>query len=115
MGALSADILFDAAVRILLLERSLTISFSGNTLSIKFPIARRLAEFLNIPYYTVLQYMASLEQEGLVTRVERVGIITTAKGSGKMLNLMAVKYPLETKTILGEKIFTELLKKTGLP
>ncbi len=111
MAALSIDVLFDAAVRIQLLERSISIAFADNTIRIKFPTTRRLAEFLDVPHYYVLPYFAMMEQEELVTRAERVGILTTAKGSRKMIDLMREKYPKETEDILGQVIFENLLKK----
>jgi DNA-binding transcriptional regulator YhcF (GntR family) len=111
MAALSVDVLFDAAVRIQLLERSITISFADNTIRIKFPTTRRLAEFLDVPHYYVLPYFAMMEQEELVTRAERIGILTTAKGSHKMIDLMHEKYRDECSQILGTAIFKELLKK----
>ena len=111
MAALSIDVLFDAAVRIQLLERSITIAFGDNTIRIKFPTTRRLAEFLDVPHYYVLPYFAMMEQEELVTRAERVGIMTTAKGSRKMIGLMQEKYPHECSGILGAQIFNELQKK----
>src|SRR5512136_1913630 len=111
MAALSVDILFDAAVRIQLLERSITIAFADNTIRMKFPTTRRLAEFLDVPHYYVLPYFAMMEQEELVTRAERVGILTTAKGSRKMIELMHGKYPEESREILGTTIFEEILRK----
>jgi len=113
MADLSVDALFDAAVRIQLLERSIVISFAaGNTVSIKFPITRRLAEFLGIPHYLILRSFALMEQEDLVTKAEREGIVTTKKGSQKMIWLMQDTYRKETEGILGTAIFEELLKKT---
>jgi DNA-binding transcriptional regulator YhcF (GntR family) len=111
MAALSVDVLFDAAVRIQLLERSVTISFTDNSIRIKFPTTRRLAEFLNVPHYYVLPYFAMMEEEELVTRAERVGIMTTSKGSRKMIGLMQEKYRTQISEILGVAIFKELLKK----
>jgi DNA-binding transcriptional regulator YhcF (GntR family) len=111
MTALSIDVLFDAAVRIQLLERSITITFADNTLRMKFPTTRRLAEFLDVPHYYVLPYFAMMEQEELVTRAERVGILTTAKGSRKMIDLMREKYPKESIEILGTAIFEEIQKR----
>jgi DNA-binding transcriptional regulator YhcF (GntR family) len=111
MAALSVDVLFDAAIRIQLLERSITVAFADNTIRMKFPTTRRLAEFLDVPHYYVLPYFASMEQEELVTRAERVGILTTAKGSRKMIELMREKHSKETSEILGQVIFDELLRK----
>jgi len=114
MADLSVDALFDAAVRIQLLERSIVISFAAdNSLRIKFPITRRLAEFLGIPHYLVLRSFALLEQEDLVTKAEREGIVTTKKGSKKMIGLMRDNYRKETEGILGAAIIEELHKKTG--
>jgi DNA-binding transcriptional regulator YhcF (GntR family) len=52
-----------------------------------------------------------MEQEELVTRAERIGILTTAKGSRKMIELMKNKYLQETEEILGNSLFMEILKK----
>jgi DNA-binding transcriptional regulator YhcF (GntR family) len=114
MAALSIDSLFDAAVRIQLLEHSIAVSFSRNMIRIKFPTTRRLAEFLEIPHYYVLPYFATMEQEELVTRAERVGILTTEKGSRKMIGIMKDRYREETEGILGNVIFEELVKKCQL-
>jgi DNA-binding transcriptional regulator YhcF (GntR family) len=111
MAALSVDVLFDAAIRIQLLERSISVTFADNTIRMKFPTTRRLAEFLDVPHYYVLPYFAMMEQEELVTRAERVGILTTAKGSRKMLDLMQEKYPKESSEILGTVVFGEILKR----
>ena len=111
MAALSIDVLFDAAIRIQLLERSITIAFADNTIRMKFPTTRRLAEFLDVPHYYVLPYFAMMEEEELVTRAERVGILTTAKGSRKMVDLMQNRYLKEASEILGARVFEEILKK----
>ena len=114
MVALSVDVLFDAAIRIQLAEQSISITFREDAIRIKFPTTRRLAEFLEVPHYYVLPYFAMMEQEELVTRAERVGILTTAKGSGKMINLMREKYLRETEDILGT-VFQEIVKKSLSP
>jgi DNA-binding transcriptional regulator YhcF (GntR family) len=111
MVALSVDVLFDAAVRIQLTERSISITFAQDIIRIKFPTTRRLAEFLDVPHYYVLPYFAMMEQEELVTRAERIGIMTTAKGSRKMIELMKEKYLKETEDIMGSSLFVEILKK----
>jgi DNA-binding transcriptional regulator YhcF (GntR family) len=111
MASLSVDVLFDAAIRIQLAERSISITFAQDAIRIKFPTTRRLAEFLDVPHYYVLPYFAMMEQEELVTRAERVGILTTSKGSSKMINLMREKYLKETENILGASVFSEIIKK----
>ena len=111
MVALSVDVLFDAAVRIQLLERTIAITFTENSVRIKFPTTRRLAEFLEVPHYYVLPYFAMIEQEELVTRAERVGIYTTDKGTRKMVALMTPHYQKEIEGLIGQTIFQEILRK----
>lgn len=111
MASLSIDNLFDAAVRIQLLERSIVISFSaGSPVTIKFPVTRQIAEFLCMPHYLVLRTFAIMEQEGYVTKAERGGIVTTKKGSHKMIVLMSENYRKETEGILGAAVLEELLR-----
>ncbi len=56
-----------------------------------------------------------MEEEELVTRAERVGIMTTVKGSRKMIDLMRVKYLQETEDIIGKPVFQEILKRFQSP
>lgn len=110
MAALSIDILFDAAVRIQISERSISLTFTGDAIRIRFPTTRRLAEFLDVPHYYILPYFAMMEEEELITRAERVGILTTAKGSRKMLDLIKEKYFHEIYGIISPNIFHEIAK-----
>ncbi|MDD4138101.1 MAG: hypothetical protein PHT99_09465 [Methanoregula sp.] len=111
MAALSIDALFDAAIRIQVMERSLSLTFTENSVRIKFPTTRRLAEFLDVPHYYILPYFAMMEEDALITRAERVGVLTTAKGSRKMLALIQESYMKEVAEILGQDIFDHLVKK----
>jgi DNA-binding transcriptional regulator YhcF (GntR family) len=109
MAALSIDLLFDAAIRIQVAERSISLTFVENSVRIKFPTTRRLAEFLAVPHYYILPYFAMMEEEELITRAERVGILTTAKGSSKMLSLMQENYAGDLQGIVGPEIFSILV------
>lgn len=112
MVAIHIDLIFDAAAKIQLIqEKNLSVSFFQSGISIKFPTTRRLAEYLDIPHYYVLPYFAMMEQEALVTRAERVGIMTTTKGTKKLVQLMKDQYHEETETLLGAGIFHELLRR----
>lgn len=112
MAALSIDVLFDAAIRIQVAERSISLTFVENSVRIKFPTTRRLAEFLSVPHYYILPYFAMMEEEELITRAERVGILTTPKGSTKMLSLMQENHAGEIQEILGPQIFSVLVGNT---
>ncbi|MCK9630569.1 MAG: hypothetical protein M0R30_02905 [Methanoregula sp.] len=111
MAALSIDSLFDAAVRIQVEERAISLTFTEDSVRIKFPTTRRLAEFLDVPHYYILPYFAMMEEQELITRAERVGILTTTKGTRKMLALMQENYAGEMKEILGPEIFVALTGK----
>ncbi|HNX17440.1 MAG TPA: hypothetical protein PKM50_03820 [Methanoregula sp.] len=111
MGALSIDSLFDAAIQILVCqEKSLDICFCEGSVSIKFPTTRRLAEFLDVPHYYILPYFAMMEENNLVTRAERVGIMTTHEGTRKFTRMMSDSYAKEAQALLGEIIFKEIVR-----
>ncbi len=113
MADLTIEVLFEAAARILLLDSSLEISFGADdVVRIKFPNTRRLADFLAIPHYLILRYFALLEKEELVSRAERIGIVTTGRGSRMMTDLLQEKFRKEADSILGADIFEELVRKT---
>ena len=49
-----------------------------------------------------------MERDGLITRIERVGISTTTAGTEQILKLMAERYRERAEEILGEEIFQAL-------
>lgn len=112
MESLSEADILDAAVKILLsLDRCITIHFIDGSIAIQFPTTRKLADYLNVPHYYILPYFAMMEKEGLITRVERVGISTTLKGTRKLIEHMASTYREQTEELLGRELFCELQKK----
>ena len=111
MAAISMDNLGDAASRSQVLERAICLTLSEDSVRIKFPTTRRLAEFMGVPHYYVLPYFAQMEEQDLITRAERVGILTTPKGSRKMLALVREKYAGEMKKILGPDLFPVLTRE----
>ena len=108
------DEIIDAAIRILLEEdRQVTISFSPDGISIRFPTTRKLAEFLSIPHYYVLPRFGAMERDGLIHRAERVGISTTAAGTAQLLKLMAERYRERAEEVLGTGILQALQAYAG--
>ncbi|HWQ66675.1 MAG TPA: hypothetical protein VN372_07375 [Methanospirillum sp.] len=109
MAALSIEILFASAVKLYLTEeRAISLSFTSEGISIRFPTTRRLAEYLEVPHYYILPYFAMMEEQELVTRAERVGILTTNAGSSRIIRLMKDDYPKESSAILGDEIFRDI-------
>jgi len=114
MAAITVDLLFDAAIRIQVLEeRTLSVTITPGGISIRFPTTRRLADFLGVPHYYVLPVFGQMEEEGLITRAERVGIMTTAEGSRRFAGVMASRYRKEALALLGEPFLREILGRTG--
>ena len=109
MTSLSIDLIFEAVLRIHLFEeRAISVTFAESGIRIKLPTTRKLAEFLDVPHYYVLPYFAMMEQEALVTRAERVGIMTTPAGTDHYLALMKERHPAEGMAVLGPVIYTDL-------
>jgi DNA-binding transcriptional regulator YhcF (GntR family) len=113
MPGITIDQIFEAAIRIQLTdEGALTLAFTGGEIRIRFPTTRRLADFLAIPHYYMLPYFAMMEQEGLVSRAERVGIMTTEEGTRKYLGIILERYRKEAEAILGPAILDEIVQHT---
>jgi hypothetical protein len=113
MAALSIDILFSAAVKLFLDEEHvISLSFTQDGIRIRFPTTRRLAEFLDVPHYYILPYFAMMEEQNLVTRAERVGILTTRTGTEKIFRLMRDEYPAESAALLGPEVFRSICLPT---
>lgn len=109
MASLSIDILFVSAVRLFLIEEhTMSLSFTPDGIRIRFPTTRRLAEYLQVPHYYILPYFAMMEEQELVTRAERIGILTTKAGSEKILTIMRDQYLAESIELLGEKVFLSI-------
>jgi Mn-dependent DtxR family transcriptional regulator len=115
MPQLSIDTIFEAAIRIQVLEEeALSVVFTPDGISIKFPTTRRLADELGVPHYYVLPYFAMMEQDMLVTRAERVGIMTTHEGSRKFIAMLGGWYHDRAASLLGPVIFAEIQKRMGV-
>ncbi len=103
------DDIIDAAVRILLEEdRCITVGFSPDGISLRFPTTRKLAEHLGIPHYYVLPRFGEMERDGLIRRIERVGISTTAAGTRRLLAVMAGRHGDHAEEILGAGVLRAL-------
>jgi hypothetical protein len=109
MSTYKHDDIIDAAVRFLLEEdRCITVGFSPDGISLRFPTTRKLAERLGIPHYYVLPRFGEMERDGLIRRAERVGVSTTAAGTERLLAIMAERHGERAKEVLGADIFSAL-------
>jgi len=102
--------MLDAAIRLILDEGRITISATGDEISISLPRTRRLAEHLGIPHYYVLPQFAAMEKDGLIRRAERVGISTTRKGTEVIVSILLEQYPEEFSGKFPKKII-DLLRQ----
>lgn len=112
MAALTTDTILSAAVRILLEEdRALPLTCSEEEIKVRFPTTRRLAEYLGVPHYYVLPIFAAMEENGLITRTERVGISTTAEGTRRLFQLIQTSHRTEAERILGPELYRAFVQK----
>ena len=100
--------ILEAAIRIILKEGRVSISFTQGEISISLPTTRRLAEHLDIPHYYVLPRFAAMERDGLIRRVERVGISTTPRGTETILAMIEERYSDAVRTIVPEGLLEVL-------
>ena len=108
------DDIFEAAIRILLKEdRCVTVALTPDGISIRFPTTRKLAEYLDIPHYYILPRFGTMERDGLIRRAERVGISTTAAGTGRLLAIMAERYRERAEEVMGAGVLRALLAREG--
>ncbi|NYT21877.1 MAG: hypothetical protein GKC07_08795 [Methanomicrobiales archaeon] len=114
MTPLSIDLIFESVLRIHIFEeKAISVTFAESGVRIKLPATRKLAEFLHVPHYYILPYFGMMEEESLVTRAERVGIMTTPAGTERYLALMKERYPAESLAILGDAIYSELTERAS--
>ena len=110
----SIGIIFESVVEILLFEeKNVSITFSPNQIQIKLPPSRQIAEKLKIPHEYILDFYFLMEEEGLITRMKRIGIFTTQKGTERISSIMKKQYPSESAAILGEIILQTLSGNKG--
>jgi DNA-binding transcriptional regulator YhcF (GntR family) len=115
MEPLSEAVIFEAAVKLMLrVDRCITIQFIAGSIAIQFPTTRKLADYLKVPHYYILPYFAMMEKDGLITRVERVGISTTRKGTQKLIEHVAIRYKDEIEELLGRELFRDLQQRIEL-
>ncbi len=116
MPRLSIPLIFDASARLMIDEGHFTITFGHDSVAFKIPTTRSLAEYLKVPHYYVLPLFAAMEEEALVTRAERVGIMTTPEGTRRMITILSTSYLEESRAILGDDLFhlfLERIENTG--
>lgn len=64
-------------------SESMPVSISKNGIRIRPTTTKKLAEFLDVPYYYILPYFENMEQETRVTPLECVGVMTTRSGTAR--------------------------------
>lgn len=103
MESPSIAIIIDTAVQIILVhEKAVTISCTPEEIRIKFPTSRLIGKALKLPHEYILDFYTLMEEEGLITREERIGVFTTGKGTTRIASVMRDQYPKESISLLGE-------------
>jgi DNA-binding transcriptional regulator YhcF (GntR family) len=109
MTSLTYDHILEAAVQVMLfVDHRVTIHFRKDSIQIQLPPTRKLAEHLQLPHYYVLPYLATMEKENVITRMERVGVSTTGEGSRRLFEVIANRYRKEAEALLSGEIFEKI-------
>ena len=112
MAQLDLPMIFEAVLRILLFEEeSIALTFTGSGIFFKFPKIRHIAEYLKVPHYYVLPLFGMLEKQQLITKAERIGIMTTAEGSTELMARLDRDYQEQGIALLGPVIYQALQQR----
>ncbi len=108
---LSEDGIFEASAEILVEEGRVAVVFRKDSIMIKLPTTRRLAERFGVPNYYALPFFSLMEEKKLIKRIEREGVFTTNEGSRKLLGILKEK---GAEKILGEELLHALMEKARM-
>lgn len=100
-----------AAADIIVSEGKITLVFTENSVTVKLPTTRKLAEHFDVQNYYILPFFTLMEENGLIKRIEREGIFTTEKGSNVLFNVLREKHEAQTAKMLGRPVLDSLLKR----
>lgn len=105
---LSEDSIFEASAEILVEESKIAVVLGKDSIRIKLPTTRKLAERFGVPNYYALPFFSIMEEKKLIKRIEREGIFTTNEGSKKLLEILKEKGAEE---ILGGGLLHALMER----
>jgi DNA-binding FadR family transcriptional regulator len=112
MPAPTLDATIDAMLSLVLEEdMALGLEFAGDSILIRLPTTRRIAERLGVAHYYVLPLIGALEADGLLTRAERVGIRTTPEGTRRFFDRIDEGYRDAARSLLGSDVYEILLAR----
>ena len=109
--SISEEIVFACGRKLLLAEDKIIFSVGCDGIEIKFPTTRKIAETLEVPHYYVLPYFSSMEEKGILTRTERVGIYTTPKGTKNLFENIGAEEKTRLEKKVGKEICSVLFSK----
>ncbi|MGC9435043.1 MAG: hypothetical protein ACP5C4_02985 [Methanomicrobiales archaeon] len=104
----TGEILAVAAGLIAREDHQLTLRFRDGEVHIRLPTTRRIARSLGVPHYYVLPAIAGMEGEGILTREPRIGVYTTARGSGMLFSILEERYPAGLVSMTGPDLLGSL-------
>ncbi|EHQ36924.1 hypothetical protein [Methanoplanus limicola] len=106
MSDINSEVILNASAEIIADKRTIQIKTEYKEIKLKLPTTREVAERLHVPHYYVLPALSGMEESGILTREERVGIWTTDKGTKILIRLMTEKFSEKC----GEFINPDILK-----
>jgi len=108
---LTAEQVFDAAIRILLCqEKFLEVDFSPDRIRIHLPPKRILAVSCSMPVSKMTAILSEMEQQQLIGAEQRGGMWATSPGNRIIADLLERKYRKEAEAVLGPVVLKTLLQ-----
>jgi len=113
MSQIDSKELLNTSAQLLADKGTIQIRIEEKKIRMKLPTTRDIAKILHVPHYYVLPAFCEMEESGILTREERVGIWTTEKGTKILIELMMEKFPEECKKIIGPDFLKALADHSG--
>ena len=109
---ISAEEIFDAVVRIQVLEkRSLEVDFFPGRVRVHLPPKRVLVRSCSVPVLKMTAVLSGMEKDQLIGTEQRGGMWTTPPGNRIIAGYLAGKYRGEAEALLGTEVLNTLLTR----
>jgi DNA-binding transcriptional regulator YhcF (GntR family) len=115
MPEINSEVILNTSAEILADKGTIQIRIEKRKIKLKLPTTREIAETLHVPHYYVLPALSVMEESGILTREERVGIWTTDEGTKILIRLMREKFPEKCDEFINPDILKALTDYSAEP
>ncbi|MFZ2414940.1 MAG: hypothetical protein WAW33_03030 [Minisyncoccia bacterium] len=111
-GPLTAEQIFDAAIRIQICEKKyLEVNFSPDQVRVHLPPKRVLAAACSVPISKMTSALSEMEQNRLIGTEQRGGMWAAQTGNRIIVKLLSGNYRKEAEALLGPAVLKTLLNR----